>query len=81
MKDGERKADEKLFGKYDELTRLLIGFALTTIIGGSLGYYFQYQSWKYQNNEKLYEAEIARASEAFDEMSRLLDRRLIAQEG
>ena len=70
MNDTEsiQKSDGKLFGKYDDLTRLLIGFALTTIIGGSLGYYFQYRSWEYQNREKRYEAEISKASDAFDEI-------------
>lgn len=75
MADDNNKSDGKLFGKYGDLTRLLIGFALTTVIGGALGIHFQNKSWRYQNDEKRYEAEITRASEIFDDLSHLLDRR------
>jgi len=72
------KADHKFFGRYHDLTLLLIGFVFTTVIGGSLGYYFQGKSWRYENNARRYEAEVTKASEIFDEISSLIDRRLYA---
>src|SRR5262245_56208087 len=75
----EKKINEgrsaKLFGKYHEVVLLLIGVLFTSLIGGALGYYFQEKSWENQNREKRYDAEISKASEVFDEVSRLLDRR------
>ena len=72
------KTEPKLFGRYHDLVLLLIGFGLTTLVGGSLGYYFQRMSWRNENNVRRYEAEIAKASEIFDDISGLLDRRLYA---
>lgn len=68
----------KLFGKYHELALLLVGFGLTTIVGGSLGYYFQQKSWTNESNVRRYEGELSKSSEIFDDISGLLDRRLYA---
>src|SRR5262245_8427057 len=60
----------------EQFTPLLVGFLLTTVVGGLLGYFFQLRSWSHQNEVQFREQERERATKAFEEMSRLLDRRL-----
>jgi hypothetical protein len=55
---------------------LIIGFVLTSVLGGALGYFFQTTTWRHQHRIQLREQEIERAAEIFEEISRLLDRRL-----
>jgi hypothetical protein len=54
---------------------LVIGFILTTVVGGALGYFFQTRSWRNQRESELREAERAAAIRVFEEVSMLLDRR------
>lgn len=63
------------FDRYGDIVRLLIGFGLTTVVGGALGIYFQNKSWTYQHQETHSEAEVVKASEVFNDISHLLDRR------
>ena len=67
---------QKIFGRFHEIILLLIGFILTTIVGGFLGSYFQNRSWDYQNAISLKESEKTEATKVFNEISRLLDKRL-----
>lgn len=60
----------------DQLVILVVGFLLTSIVGGGLGYFFQNRSWKRQNDERLRENERSAALRLFDELSMLMDRRL-----
>jgi hypothetical protein len=69
-------ANEKLFGKYHELLLLLLGFFLTTIAGGYLAHKYQERAWEHELAAKRYDARLEAASRSFDEISRLLDRRL-----
>jgi hypothetical protein len=60
----------------NEILKILITFALTTVVGGVLGYIFQTRSWRHQNNAKQLESERATATKIFEEVSRLMDKRL-----
>ncbi len=73
---GEKSNRDKLFGKYQEIALLTLGFFLTTIVGGILGYYFQKRSWEHQHKAMLIETELKAANEVFQELSRLMDVRL-----
>jgi hypothetical protein len=55
---------------------LVVGFALTTLLGGVAGSYFQHQSWKNEWAIKRFDAQIERKNSAFREISSLLDKRL-----
>jgi hypothetical protein len=77
-KEAERAAigtPNKLFGRYQEITLLLIGAGLTSL-GGATGYYFQAQSWENQRRSELREVRRGEARGVFEEVSRLMDRRL-----
>ena len=58
------------------LVPLVVGFLLTTVVGGLLGVYLQRRSWCHQYNVQLAAAARDRAVALFEELSRLLDRRL-----
>jgi hypothetical protein len=60
----------------DELLKLTAGFFLTTVCGGILGYLFQRQHARYQWLRSRRETEIKEAQAVFEEVSRILDRRL-----
>jgi hypothetical protein len=55
---------------------LVLGFVLTTIVGGVLGYSLQDRLWKRQNRAKMFESERATATKLFEDLSRLMDKRL-----
>lgn len=59
-----------------DLFKLLLGFVLTTVFGGALGYYFQNRAWRHQYRVRLLEADLASAAKLFEELSRLMDKRL-----
>jgi hypothetical protein len=58
------------------LVPVVVGFLLTTVVGGLLGVYLQRRSWSHQYNVQLAAARRDRAVALFEELSRLLDRRL-----
>ncbi len=69
------------------LAPVIVGFILTTVLGGLLGSFFQNRTWDHQNKiqqaeqERLHKAQIAeekrdKALQIFDEISRLMDKRL-----
>ena len=60
----------------NELMPLIVGFLLSTVLGGLLGFYFQNRSWKHQNNAKVLEAELHTALNVFEDVSKLMDKRL-----
>lgn len=60
----------------DALVPIVVGFLLTTVIGGALGWYFQNSSWKNQNEARLREDELRRADDVCRSLSSLLDKRL-----
>jgi hypothetical protein len=59
-----------------DLLKLFCGFLLTTVFGGVLGYYFQNRAWRHQFRLRLLEADLASSTKVFEELSRLMDKRL-----
>ena len=66
----------KLFGRYQELVLLLIGFALTTVVGSFLTDQFQSRAWVREDRAKRQQEQMTRASAIYEEVSRLMDKRL-----
>jgi len=56
----------------DQVLLVVVGFLLTSVAGGFLGYLFQRRTWKINRRESERQA----AASVFDEISRILDRRL-----
>jgi hypothetical protein len=59
-----------------QLLLLLVGFGLTTVAGGFLGYWFQGRAWHRQEQARLFQAEREAAKAFFEDLSRVFDRRL-----
>jgi hypothetical protein len=55
---------------------LVVGFVLTTVVGGLLGAHFQRRTWDHQHEAQLREKELERAADVCMSVSGLLDRRL-----
>ena len=55
---------------------IVLGFVLTTVVGGAWAARLQARSWDRQNDLRLKEDEQQRAATACEEVSRLLDKRL-----
>ncbi|NPT44342.1 hypothetical protein GNZ12_24130 [Paraburkholderia sp. 1N] len=70
------KGPDKLFGRYNELVLLLLAFVLTTVVGGMLTYAFQTKARANEEHSARLQADLARASQVSEEISRTLDRRL-----
>jgi hypothetical protein len=60
----------------DALVPLLVGFVLTTVVGGFLGVIFQRRLWSHQHDVQVRDLRHDSAMKIFEEVSRLLDRRL-----
>lgn len=58
------------------LLLLLVGFVLTTVVGGALGFYFQQRAWRQQSAVHRRDHDLEAATKTFEEVSVLLDRRL-----
>lgn len=67
---------EKLFGKWNELVLLFIGFVLTVIVGGLISTLIQNRTWDHQNSEIIKKEEIENAQKVFEEISSLIDSRM-----
>jgi len=59
-----------------QIALLVVGFVLTTVLGGALGTHFQRQTWKNQHDLQLSEQALERASNTCYSLSTLIDRRL-----
>jgi hypothetical protein len=59
-----------------QILLLVLGFILTTVGGGLLGYYFQNRSWEHQNTAKVRADERATAKDVFESVSVLMDKRM-----
>jgi hypothetical protein len=70
-------SNEKLFGKYNELVLLLLGFLLTSVVGGLIGERFQRRSWEHEHLVQQCEAEQDRRAKRFEAISDLMDKRLL----
>jgi hypothetical protein len=60
----------------DQLMVLTVGFLLTGVFGGVLGYFFQRRAWAHQHEVERRDEERQQAVKVFEEVSSLLDRRL-----
>lgn len=60
----------------NEITPLVVGFVLTTVLGGLLGTFLQWRTWNRQNEVQLRQGELRRAGEVCESVSTLLDKRL-----
>lgn len=60
----------------DPLFLLLVGFVLTTILGGGLTYVFQRANWRHQYRVQREDLRRDQALKTFEEVSKLLDQRL-----
>src|SRR5215468_7568521 len=60
----------------NELIPLVVGFALTTVLGGFLGTWLQQRSWDHQREAQLRQDELRRAEDVCQQVSKLLDKRL-----
>ena len=67
---------EKLFGRYHDLAILLIGFVLTTVLGGYLTQSWQLRSARIQREAEQMRTEQMAATRIFEDLSRLMDKRL-----
>jgi hypothetical protein len=59
-----------------QLVLLLVGFLLTTVLGGLLGAWLQGRAWRNQRDVQRHDEERQQAFRAFEELSSLLDRRI-----
>jgi len=66
----------KLFGKYSDLILLLLGFILTTLVGTFITYKLQNRSWENQDRAQRLADEKSKASDQFENLSKMLDSRL-----
>lgn len=58
------------------LLPIVAGFVLTTVLGGALGFFFQRRTWNHQHSVQIRDQRKERAGRIFEEVSRLMDRRL-----
>ncbi len=66
----------KLFGRYHDIVILIIGFVLTTIVGGYLTQSWQNRAATIQREAEHLRVEQNAATEVFEEISRMMDKRL-----
>jgi hypothetical protein len=60
----------------NEIIPLIVGFVLTTVLGGWLGARLQQRTWDHQNEVQLRQDELRRADNVCQSVSKLLDKRL-----
>lgn len=73
----DQRSQEKLFGKYQEIAMLLLGFLLTSVVGGFIGTWFQRRSWAHEHLVQVCDAERDTASKGLASLSDLMDKRLL----
>ena len=54
----------------------MVGFVLTTVLGGLLGFWFQSRAWSHQHEAQQRDQEYDQALHTFEDVSTLLDKRL-----
>lgn len=60
---------------WDKTVPILLGFVLTTMIGGLFASFLQQRSWRHQNEVRLHEEDHKRASEVCRSLAGLVDKR------
>lgn len=61
------------------LIPLVVGFLLTSVLGGILAFFFQRRQWTHQHAVQQEDLRRENATQVFEEVSRLLDKRLYRQ--
>ena len=70
------KPNHKLFGPYHDFIILITGFVLTTLVGGYLTQSWQERAADIQREAEHLRVEQRAATDVFEELSRLMDKRL-----
>jgi hypothetical protein len=73
----DQPPQEKIFGKYQEIVLLLLGFVLTSIVGGAVGAWFQKRSWTHEHLVQICESERDTRTKGLANLSDLMDKRLL----
>lgn len=60
---------------WSPVVSIVLGFVLTTVIGGAFASYLQQRSWHHQNRARLVEEERQKASDVCTALSELIDKR------
>ncbi|AIL62460.1 hypothetical protein [Pseudomonas alkylphenolica] len=58
-----------------EVGRVVVGFLFTTILGGCLGYFFQWMTWRRQARLDMYRQRYADGALLLEQLSSIVDRR------
>src|ERR1700692_4860547 len=74
----DQTTTDKLFGKYQEVAMLVLGFLLATVVGGLLGTWFQKRSWVHEHSIQLCESDREAAIKRSDNLMDSMDKRLLA---
>lgn len=61
---------------FHDMSLLILGFILTTVVGGILTQRYQENAWRHQHEMNILESERQAATDVFKEISRLMDSRL-----
>jgi hypothetical protein len=69
-------ATDKAFGRFHDLVLLLVGFVLTSLVGGYLSYRWQTTRAFLEREAEDRRAEKEAATKVFEELSRMMDKRL-----
>jgi type II secretory pathway pseudopilin PulG len=77
MPDPAPAVQEKLFGKYQEVVLLVLGFGLTTLVGGFLADRVQRRTWLQQHQIQTCETEQQARTQGFAQLSDRMDTRLL----
>jgi len=72
----DKESGSKPFGRFHDVILLLLGFVLTTLVGGYLTQSWQARADEFQREAEHRRSEQQAASRVFEEVSRLMDRRL-----
>jgi hypothetical protein len=73
----DQSSHGKLFGKYQEVVLLVLGFILTTIVGGFLADRVQRRAWIQQHQIQICESEQDARIKGFAQLSDRMDTRLL----
>jgi len=72
----EEQEQPQLFGKYNDFILLFLGFVLTSVIGTAISMKLQNRSWENQERSQRLVDEKSKATEQFENISKMLDSRL-----
>jgi hypothetical protein len=73
----DQPPQEKIFGKYQEIVLLLLGFLLTSVVGAAVGAWFQERSWTHEHLVQMCDSESDTRSKGLASLSDLMDKRLL----